>query len=34
MTFNKEQLKLLEYAEELKYFYNGGYGNELNCKVG
>jgi multiple inositol-polyphosphate phosphatase/2,3-bisphosphoglycerate 3-phosphatase len=34
MVFNKEQLKLLEYAEDLKYYYKGGYGNELNGKVG
>jgi multiple inositol-polyphosphate phosphatase/2,3-bisphosphoglycerate 3-phosphatase len=34
MVFNKKQLKLLEHAEDLKYFYKGGYGNELNGKVG
>ncbi|RZC41928.1 multiple inositol polyphosphate phosphatase 1 [Asbolus verrucosus] len=34
MVFNKEQLKLLEYAEDLKYYYKSGYGNELNAKVG
>lgn len=34
VVFNKEQLKLLEYAEDLKYYYKSGYGNEINRQVG
>lgn len=34
VAFNKEQLKMLEYGEDLMSFYKEGYGNELNRKVG
>lgn len=34
VAFNKEQLKILEYAEDLKYYYRSGYGNEINRKIG
>ncbi|CAH0563865.1 unnamed protein product [Brassicogethes aeneus] len=33
-AFNKNQLKLLEYAEDLISYYEAGYGNEINQKVG
>lgn len=33
-VFNKEQLKLLEYGEDLKHYYTRGYGNKLNAKIG
>ncbi|CAG9824646.1 unnamed protein product [Phaedon cochleariae] len=34
VAFNKDQLKLLEYAEDLKYYYKFGYGNQLSNRVG
>ncbi|XP_063904569.1 multiple inositol polyphosphate phosphatase 1-like [Zophobas morio] len=34
IVFNKEQLKLLEYAENLKYYYKAGYGNDINRQIG
>lgn len=34
LAFNQDQLRLIEYAEDLKFFYKYGYGNELNRKVG
>lgn len=33
-AFTKEHLKILEYAEDLKYYYNDGYGHEMNAKLG
>lgn len=33
-AFTKEHLKILEYAEDLKYYYNAGYGHEMNAKLG
>nr|CAI5819599.1 unnamed protein product [Callosobruchus analis] len=34
VAFNKDQLKLLEYAEDLKYYYETGYGNRISEMVG
>ncbi|CAH1108448.1 unnamed protein product [Psylliodes chrysocephalus] len=34
VAFTKEQLKLLEYVEDLKYFYESGYGNKMAEKIG
>lgn len=31
-VFKKDDLKILEYLEDLKYYYNHGYGYELNYK--
>lgn len=33
-SFTKENLKILEYAEDLMYYYETGHGIELNAKVG
>lgn len=33
-AFTKEQLKILEYAEDLKYYYFSGYGNDVSKKIG
>ncbi|XP_077285576.1 multiple inositol polyphosphate phosphatase 1-like [Arctopsyche grandis] len=33
-AFTKDQLRLLEYIEDLKSYYETGYGNELNKKIG
>lgn len=33
-AFTKEHLKILEYAEDLKYYYTSGYGHEMNHKLG
>lgn len=33
-AFTKEQLKIMEYAEDLKYYYTTGYGTEMNYKLG
>jgi multiple inositol-polyphosphate phosphatase / 2,3-bisphosphoglycerate 3-phosphatase len=30
----KKNFQLIEYAEDLKYYYNSGYGNGLNLKIG
>ncbi|CAG9860706.1 unnamed protein product [Phyllotreta striolata] len=34
IAFNKEQLKIMEYIEDLKYFNEYGYGNPLAEKIG
>ncbi|KAJ8943260.1 hypothetical protein NQ318_017277 [Aromia moschata] len=34
IAFTKNQLKLLEYAEDLKYYYLTGYGNAMSEKIG
>lgn len=34
IAFTKTQLKLLEYGEDLKYFYKSGYGNQMSEKIG
>ncbi|XP_044759287.1 multiple inositol polyphosphate phosphatase 1-like isoform X2 [Coccinella septempunctata] len=33
-VFNRKQLELLEYAEDLQDYYYSGYGNPANAKVG
>ncbi|KAF5284394.1 hypothetical protein FQA39_LY17069 [Lamprigera yunnana] len=33
-AFNVKQLKLLEYGEDLKYYYKYGYGNPSNLRAG
>lgn len=33
-VFSKEELQLLEYREDLEDYYNLGYGNEFNIKLG
>lgn len=33
-VFTKSQISLLEYLEDIKYYYKQGYGNELNSNVG
>lgn len=33
-VFSKEELQLMEYREDLEYFYRSGYGNEINVKLG
>lgn len=34
IAFTKGQLKLLEYAEDLKSYYKSGYGNRISAKIG
>nr|XP_023025067.1 multiple inositol polyphosphate phosphatase 1 isoform X1 [Leptinotarsa decemlineata]XP_023025069.1 multiple inositol polyphosphate phosphatase 1 isoform X2 [Leptinotarsa decemlineata] len=34
IAFNKDQLKLLEYAEDLEYYYKAGYGNQNSKRIG
>ncbi|CAG9827729.1 unnamed protein product [Diabrotica balteata] len=34
VAFNKNQLKVLEYAEDLKYFFEAGYGNRMSERIG
>ncbi|KAJ8956597.1 hypothetical protein NQ314_006683 [Rhamnusium bicolor] len=34
IAFTTNQLKLLEYAEDLKYYYRAGYGNKMANKIG
>lgn len=34
VAFNKNQLKLLEYIQDLKFYYKYGYGDELNKDIG
>lgn len=34
IAFTKNQLKLLEYGEDLKYYVKSGYGNRLSPKIG
>ncbi|KDR19043.1 multiple inositol polyphosphate phosphatase 1-like [Zootermopsis nevadensis] len=33
-VFSKEELHLMEYREDLEYYYRTGYGNEINVKLG
>ncbi|KAJ4443227.1 hypothetical protein ANN_04895 [Periplaneta americana] len=33
-AFSKEELQLLEYREDLEYYYHAGYGNDINIKLG
>lgn len=33
-VFSKEELRVLEYREDLEYYYKAGYGNEINSKLG
>lgn len=33
-VFSKEELQLMEYREDLEYYYRSGYGNEINVKLG
>lgn len=33
-AFTREDLRLLEYAEDLETYYKYGYGKDLNKKVG
>lgn len=32
-AFTKEHVSVLEYLEDLNYYYKGGYGNELNSNI-
>ncbi|KAF4519209.1 hypothetical protein B566_EDAN013503 [Ephemera danica] len=32
--FTTDELKTIEYAEDLRYYYNSGYGSRMNAKVG
>ena len=32
--FTKEQLKTLEFLQDLYYYYKSGYGNQLNRNIG
>ncbi|KAJ8986190.1 hypothetical protein NQ317_005664, partial [Molorchus minor] len=34
IAFNKNQLKMLEYAEDLRYYYKTGYGNKMSERIG
>lgn len=33
-VFSKEELQLMEYREDLEYYYHSGYGNDINVKLG
>lgn len=33
-AFSREELQVLEYLDDLKSFYEAGYGNELNLRLG
>ncbi|XP_063995033.1 multiple inositol polyphosphate phosphatase 1-like [Diachasmimorpha longicaudata] len=33
-VFNNEELKVMEYAEDLEYYYTAGYGREVNKIIG
>lgn len=33
-AFTKEHLEIIEYAEDISYYVNNGYLNEMNSKVG
>ncbi|XP_025156959.1 multiple inositol polyphosphate phosphatase 1 isoform X1 [Harpegnathos saltator] len=33
-VFNKEELRILEYREDLNYYYKAGYGREINARLG
>nr|XP_031837082.1 multiple inositol polyphosphate phosphatase 1-like [Nomia melanderi] len=33
-VFNKEELSVLEYREDLYYYYKAGYGREINAQLG
>ncbi|XP_033335973.2 multiple inositol polyphosphate phosphatase 1 [Megalopta genalis] len=33
-VFNKEELRVLEYREDLYYYYKAGYGREINAHLG
>lgn len=33
-VFNNEELKVLEYAEDLDYYYGAGYGRDVNKVIG
>ncbi|XP_071444237.1 multiple inositol polyphosphate phosphatase 1 [Hetaerina americana] len=32
--FSKEELKVLEYMQDLRYYYEAGYGHDINIKLG
>lgn len=32
--FTTDELKMIEYAEDLRYYYNSGYGSRMNAKIG
>lgn len=33
-AFSKEELRILEYREDLDYYYKAGYGREINARLG
>lgn len=33
-VFSKEELRVLEYREDLYYYYKAGYGREINAQLG
>lgn len=33
-VFSKEELRILEYREDLDYYYKAGYGREINARLG
>lgn len=33
-AFNKEELRILEYREDLDYYYKAGYGRDINTRLG
>lgn len=33
-AFTQNQVKILEYLEDLKYYYKTGYGLDINTKIG
>lgn len=33
-VFSKEELRVLEYREDLEYYYKAGYGREINARLG
>lgn len=33
-VFSKEELRVLEYREDLEYYYKAGYGRDINTRLG
>jgi len=33
-VFSKEELRILEYREDLDYYYKAGYGRDINTRLG
>lgn len=33
-VFSKEELRVLEYREDLDYYYKAGYGRDINTRLG